>query len=138
MEMDRPSTDTVAAGSTRWFGGCALSAIIIAALVACGAYAVEDLEQGLDGYGQMERAGRSGPLVVRPGKSLDDYVTDYDPGLTASPHIRLRPGATAHGGREAHSTRPRQADPGGVPVTVEVAVPGAGYRETAYFQLTVG
>ncbi|MEU5710527.1 hypothetical protein [Streptomyces flaveolus] len=202
MDMDSPSTDTVATGSTRWLTGCALAAIIIAALVAYGAYALEDLEKGLDGYGQMEQAGRSGtvadplgpgetaqfedglkvtvsppiakgngthaffvtyengtdaevlpggpsledsvseigpaPLVVRPGESLDDYVTDYDLdwlNRQAAASDLVAPLAEGEKRTVPVHVKPTRA---GIPVTVEVAVPDAGYRETAYFQLTVG
>ncbi|MFF5536350.1 hypothetical protein ACFY71_28360 [Streptomyces cinerochromogenes] len=202
MDMNPASAQSEAASSTRWLSGCAIALIILTALVAFGAYALENIEKGLDGYGQMEQEGPSGsvadplgpgetaryedglkvtvsqpvakangsyvflvtydngtdtevfpggrslegsvsgigpaPLVVRAGRSLDDYVTDYD--LTwlnrDTSAAELVP-PLAEGEKRTIPVRikPTRA---GVPVTVEVAVPDASYRETAYFQLTVG
>ncbi|MFI0812998.1 hypothetical protein [Streptomyces echinatus] len=201
MDISSASSDDTA-GSTRWFGGCAIAGILLAGLVVFGAYELENVEKGLDGYGQMEQAGPSGsvadplapgatarfedglkitvsppvptaegtyafsvtyengtdtevlpggqslrgsvseigpaPLVVRPGGSLDDYVTDYDLDWLnrEAAASELMPSLAEGGKRTIPVTiRPTRA---GIPVTVEVAVPDAGYRETAYFQLTAG
>ncbi|MEV6839710.1 hypothetical protein AB0N17_35315 [Streptomyces sp. NPDC051133] len=78
------------------------------------------------------------PLVVRPGRSLDDYVSDFDltllDGQTSASALLPPLGA---GGKRTVPVRikPTRA---GIPFTVEVAPPDAGYRDTAYFQLTAG
>ncbi|AKN72762.1 hypothetical protein QR97_26020 [Streptomyces sp. PBH53] len=202
MDTNPAPTTTEAAPGTRWVGGCAIAAIILLALVAYGAYALENLEKGIDGYGQMEQAGPSGhvsdplgpgataqfedglkitvspplaaadgayafsvtyengtdsavrpggrsredsvsdigqaALVVRPGKSHDDYVADYDLDWLneeASAAALMPPLAEGETRTVPVRIKPTRA---GIPVTVEVAVPDAGYRETAYFQLTAG
>jgi len=203
METSPTSTGTTTATRTSvWPIGCTIAVLVLTVLAGLGAWALAELEKGLDGYGQLEQGGASGsvadplgpgmtaryedgleitvgaplrepdgtyrftvtydngtdedlhlgdetpqagvstygpaPLVVRPGKSLDDYVTGYD--LTwlneeASARALMSPLA-ADDKRTVpvhiSATRP------GIPVTVEVAVPDAGYRETAYFQLTAG
>ncbi|MFD9412320.1 hypothetical protein ACFWBN_35680 [Streptomyces sp. NPDC059989] len=79
----------------------------------------------------------SAPLVVRAGRSLDDYASGY------SLHWQNR-GESAAAlmpplGVEKKRTVPLRVKPSmkGVPVTVEVRPPAAGYRETAHFQLTL-
>jgi hypothetical protein len=202
MDMEPTSTDTPAAINSRWFSGCAIAGIVLAALMAFAAWSLTRLEKGLDGYGQLEQAGASGsaaeplgpgataryedgleitvsppraeadgtyafsviyengtgkelrpggesfddsvselgpaPLVVRPGRSLDDYVTDYD--LTwldqeKSASVLMPPLAGGEKRTVPVRIKPTRA---GIPVTVEVDPPDAGYREAANFQLTVG
>ncbi|MGW0885716.1 hypothetical protein [Streptomyces sp. NPDC002671] len=203
MDTDSTSPDTAAAGDMRWFSGCAIAAVVLAVVVAFGACALEDVEKGLDGYGQLEEQdGASGsvadplgpgataryedglkitvsapraeadgtyaisvtydngtdeelhpggesfdgsvselgpaPLVVRPGKSLDNYVTDYDLTVLDRGSVAAMLWSPLAGGDQRTVLvrfKPTQA---GIPVTVEVAPPDAGYRETAYFQLTAG
>ncbi|MEU6594566.1 hypothetical protein ABZ923_36110 [Streptomyces sp. NPDC046881] len=200
MNTDPTPAGTTTGNEARWLSGCAFAAIVIVALLGYGAWALDDLQKGMDGYGQMEQDGPSGtayeplspgstaryedgltvtvspphaesggayafsvtyengtddellpggelpedsvleygpaPLVVRPGKASDDYVSDYD--LTVLNRERtaslLMP-PLAEGEKRTVPVRfkPTRA---GIPVTVEVAVPDAGYRETAYFQLT--
>ncbi|WP_146075677.1 hypothetical protein [Streptomyces sp. Ru62] len=77
-------------------------------------------------------------LVVRPGRSFDDYVTDYDLDWLndqAAASDLVPPLAEGEKRAVPVHVKPTRA---GVPVTVEVAVPDTGYRATAYFQLTVG
>ncbi|QTE02944.1 hypothetical protein [Streptomyces cyanogenus] len=194
-----PAAPTTPSGP-RWITGCTFAAIAVVALLAYGAMALDNLQKGMDGYGQMEQDGPSGnefeplgpgetaryedgldvtvstphpeaggvytfsvtyengtddellpggdsaedsvleygpaPLVVRPGKPRDDYVSDYDLTVldrekTAS--LLLPPLAEGEKRTVPVRIKPTRA---GIPVTVEVAVPDAGYRETAYFQLT--
>jgi hypothetical protein len=202
METNPASTDRAAASDSRWASGCAVAAIACTALLAFGAWALADIEKGLDGYGQMEQDGASGsvadplgpgataryedglevtvspphaegggtyafsvtyangsdaellpggdssdgsvsgygdaPLVVRPGRPLDDYVSDYD--LTWLNQEKAASALMPPLAEGEERTVPVRIKPtrAGIPVTVEVAVPDAGYREAAYFQLTAG
>ncbi|MEV5880742.1 hypothetical protein AB0L75_42540 [Streptomyces sp. NPDC052101] len=202
MDTDTPSSNTAAAGDTRRSSCCAFAAIVLAGLVAFGAWALANVEKGLDGYGQLEQDGPSGsateplgpgataqyedglkvtvsaphaetdgtyafsvtydngtdrelrpggesfdgsfsdlgpaPLVVRPGRPLDDYVADY--GLTLVDPQRSASVLMPSLGKGDKRTVPVRIQPtrAGIPVTVEVAPPDAGYRETAYFQLSAG
>ncbi|MEU1012494.1 hypothetical protein [Streptomyces sp. NPDC005890] len=200
MKTDPTPNSTASGSEGRWIGCCAFAAIAIVALLAYGAFALDNLQKGMDGYGQMEQDGASGsvteplgpgstaryedglrvtvgpphaeaggayafsvtyengtddellpggesledsvleygpaPLVVRPGKPRDDYVSDYDLTVldrekTAS--LLMPPLAEGETRTVPVRIKPTRA---GIPVTVEVAVPDAGYRETAYFQLT--
>ncbi|WP_079148495.1 hypothetical protein [Streptomyces agglomeratus] len=96
-----------------------------------------DEEQHLGGEsfeGSVSGIG-SAPLVVRPGTSLDDYGTDY----SLSWLNREKSAATLMPplAEDDKRTVPVRIKPtrAGIPVTVEVDPPNAGYRETAYFQL---
>ncbi|MEU7602188.1 hypothetical protein AB0B78_28370 [Streptomyces sp. NPDC040724] len=194
-------TDTPTADRPRWFNGCAIAAVVLIVLVGLGAWALAEIEKGLDGYGQLEQSGPSGyvadplgpgataryedglkvnvsrprpesdgsytltvtyengtdeelrpggessdssvsgfgnaPLVVRAGKSLDDYASGYSltwPNQEESAAALMPPLGT-----DKKRTVPVRIKPGskGTPVTVEVAPPTAGFRETAYFELTL-
>lgn len=77
------------------------------------------------------------PVVVRPGKPLDDFVSDYD--LTwldqdAAAAALMPPLGKGKKRTVAVLVRP---DGQGAPVTVEVHPPSGGFRETAYWQLTL-
>ncbi|MEU9798934.1 hypothetical protein [Streptomyces sp. NPDC051000] len=77
------------------------------------------------------------PLVVRAGKSLDDHTSGYSLNW-----LNQRESAAALMpalGTDKKRTIPVRVKPTkrGVPVTVEVDPPAAGFRETAYFQLTL-
>ncbi|MFJ2593770.1 hypothetical protein [Streptomyces erythrochromogenes] len=77
------------------------------------------------------------PLVVRAGRSLDDHASGYsldwvnwrEAGAALVPPL----------GTDRKRTVPVRVRPStkGIPVTVEVDPPTAGYRETAHFQLTL-
>lgn len=91
----------------------------------------ESFDAGVSEYG-------SAPLVVRAGRSLDDHASGYS--LT---WLNQQESATAlmpalGSGRKR--TVPVRLKPSGagIPVTVEVDPPTSGFRETAYFQLTLG
>lgn len=90
----------------------------------------ESPEAGVSEYG-------SAPLVVRAGTSLDDYASGYS--LT---WLNWRESAAALVpplGTDEKRSVPVRVKPSrtGVPITVEVDPPAAGFRETAYFQLTL-
>jgi hypothetical protein len=200
METSPAPTSPTPTRTSRWPTCCAIALLVLTVLAGLGAWALAELEKGLDGYGQLEQGGASGsvadplgpdataryedglkitvsaprreadgtygftitydngtdeelhlggesvqgsvstigpaPLVVRAGRSLDDYVTDYD--LTwlneEAAALALMPPLAPDDERTipVHISVTRR----GIPVTVEVDVPAAGYRETAYFQIT--
>lgn len=152
MDTD-PTPDSAATGSPRWFKGCAMALLVLTVLVLLGAAALAEVEKGLDGYGHLDNGtdevlhpgGPSlktsvstiadAPLVVRPGKSLDDYASGYD--LTWLNEDEAASVLMPPLGKEKKRTVLVRVEPGkqGTPVTVEVAPPSAGYRETAYWQL---
>ncbi|MEV6422848.1 hypothetical protein [Streptomyces sp. NPDC051662] len=80
------------------------------------------------------------PLVVRAGESLDD--NGPDDGSTSDWLNRLEAGAQLLprlGAGETVTVPVRVAGSAeGMPITVEVAPPDDGYREAAYWQLTLG
>ncbi|MFD7290071.1 hypothetical protein [Streptomyces sp. NPDC059863] len=80
------------------------------------------------------------PLVVRAGEPLDDYGPDD--GSTSDWLNRLEAGAVLLprlGAGETVTVPVRVAgSAAGMPITVEVAPPDDGYREAAYWQLTLG
>ncbi|WP_412074874.1 hypothetical protein ACLF6K_01775 [Streptomyces xanthophaeus] len=75
------------------------------------------------------------PVVVRPGRSLDDYASGYD--LTWLNEDEAASVLMPPLGKDKKRTVLVRVMPGkpGTPVTVEVVPPPAGYRETAYWQL---
>ncbi|MFG2341143.1 hypothetical protein [Streptomyces yangpuensis] len=77
------------------------------------------------------------PLAVRAGRSLDDSASGYSLNWLNSDEstAALMPPL----GADRKRTVPVRVRPStkGVPVTVEVQPPTAGFRETAYFQLTL-
>ncbi|WP_404962310.1 hypothetical protein [Streptomyces sp. 147326] len=97
----------------------------------------EELRPGGESSDSSVSESGSAPLVVRAGKSLDDYASGY--GLT---WLNRRESAAALMpplGADEKRTVPVRIKPGskGIPVTVEVDPPTADFRETAYFQLTL-
>ncbi|MEU0101555.1 hypothetical protein [Streptomyces sp. NPDC006267] len=94
-----------------------------------------------NGTGDEVRLGADtfpAPLVVRAGRSGDDDDSGYD---MSWPHkdqstAALVPPLAVGDEREVpiRVTSSRH----GIPVTVEITPPGAAYRETAHFQLTLG
>ncbi|MFD9380010.1 hypothetical protein ACFWBH_31610 [Streptomyces sp. NPDC059999] len=90
----------------------------------------ESPEAGVSEYGPA-------PLVVRAGTSLDDYASGY----SVSWSNRRESAATLMPtlGTDKKRSVPIRVKPSrkGIPVTVEVDPPSAGFRETAYFQLTL-
>ncbi|MFE1825890.1 hypothetical protein [Streptomyces yangpuensis] len=201
MDTDRTPADTPTPDTPRWLKGCAIAALCLLGLVGLGAWAIAELEKGLDGYGQLEQSGPSGsvadplgpgataryedglkitvsrpraepdgtysltvtydndtdeelrpggdsaasavssygdaPLAVRAGRSLDDSASGYSLNWLNSDEsaAALMPPL----GADRKRTVPVRVRPStkGVPVTVEVEPPTAGFRETAYFQLTL-
>ncbi|MFI8961697.1 hypothetical protein ACIGO8_06230 [Streptomyces sp. NPDC053493] len=189
--------------ASRWPLGCGIAMFVLLGLLGLGAWALQEFEKGLDGYGQLEQSGSTGmsgsvaspfaagmtaryedglkvtvspphadaggrtysftvtyendtdgtirpggesldssvstygqaPLVVRAGRSLDDHTADYTldwPDWRGAASVLLPPLAEGE-----TRTVPVRIEPSrkGIPVTVEVAPPDAGYRETAHFQL---
>ncbi|MFB7462767.1 hypothetical protein ACFCZ1_04560 [Streptomyces sp. NPDC056224] len=97
----------------------------------------EELRPGGDSFEASVSANGSAPLVVRAGKSLDDYASGY-----SLSWLNRRESAAALMpplGTEKKRTVPLRIKPSakGIPVTVEVDPPDAGFRETAHFQLTL-
>ncbi|WP_327418959.1 hypothetical protein [Streptomyces sp. NBC_01233] len=97
----------------------------------------EKLRPGGESFDASVSESGSAPLVVRAGKSLDDYASGYS--LT---WLNWRESAAAllpPLGTDEKRTVPVRIKPSskGIPVTVEVDPPTAGFRETAYFQLTL-
>ncbi|MFD5619702.1 hypothetical protein [Streptomyces yangpuensis] len=201
MDTDRTPADTPTPDTPRWLKGCAIAALGLLGLVGLGAWAIAELEKGLDGYGQLEQSGPSGsvadplgpgataryedglkitvsrpraepdgtysltvtydndtdeelrpggdsaasavssygdaPLAVRAGGSLDDSASGYSLNWLNSDEsaAALMPPL----GADRKRTVPVRVRPStkGVPVTVEVEPPTAGFRETAYFRLTL-
>ncbi|MFE1900379.1 hypothetical protein [Streptomyces yangpuensis] len=201
MDTDRTPADTPTPDTPRWLKGCAIAALCLLGLVGLGAWAIAELEKGLDGYGQLEQSGPSGsvadplgpgataryedglkitvsrpraepdgtysltvtydndtdeelrpggdsaasavssygdaPLAVRAGGSLDDSASGYSLNWLNSDEsaAALMPPL----GADRKRTVPVRVRPStkGVPVTVEVEPPTAGFRETAYFRLTL-
>ncbi|MFG2988025.1 hypothetical protein ACGFZK_01715 [Streptomyces sp. NPDC048257] len=100
-----------------------------------------DTDEELRPGGDSPDAGASeygpAPLVVRAGKSLDHYASGYS---LSWPNQRESAAALmAPLGAGKKRTVPVRIKPSGkgIPVTVEVDPPSAGFRETAYFQLTL-
>ncbi|MFE9635844.1 hypothetical protein [Streptomyces sp. NPDC006463] len=97
----------------------------------------EELRPGGESSDASVSEYSSAPLVVRAGKSLDHYASGYS--LT---WLNWRESAAALMpplGTGKKRTVPVRIKPSvrGIPVTVEVDPPDAGFRETAYFQLTL-
>ncbi|THA86025.1 hypothetical protein [Streptomyces sp. A0592] len=192
-------TATPPAEEPRRYHGCAIAVLVLLVLAALGAWALAELEKGLDGYGQLEQSGPSGsvadplgpgataryedglkvtvgrprpesdgtysltvtyendtdeelrpggespagavseygpaPLVVRAGRSLDDHASGYSLDWVNSREAGAA--LMAPLGTDRKRTVPVRVRPSakGIPVTVEVDPPAAGYRETAHFQL---
>ncbi|WP_411102997.1 hypothetical protein [Streptomyces sp. cmx-4-9] len=201
MEPNPTPTDAPTADLPRWFSGCAIAAAALIALTVLGAWALDEFEKGLDGYGQLEQSGPSGsvadplgpgataryeddlrvtvsrprpesdgtysltvtyengtdgelhpggessdagvseygpaPLVVRAGRSLDDYASGYS--LTWLNQQESAAALMPPLGPDKKRTVTVRIKPSGkgIPITVEVDPPTAGFRETAHFQLTL-
>ncbi|WP_097865646.1 hypothetical protein [Streptomyces sp. rh34] len=78
------------------------------------------------------------PLAVRAGESGDDYAGGYSVSWLNSEKSRAALVPPLAEGKERGVTVRMKPTRKGVPVTVEVSPPDAGYRETAHFQLTLG
>ncbi|MFE2526595.1 hypothetical protein ACFXEL_20375 [Streptomyces sp. NPDC059382] len=90
----------------------------------------ESTDAGVSEYGPA-------PLVVRAGKSLDDYASGYS--VTWSNRREAAAALMPPLGTDEKRTVPVRVKPSvkGIPITVEVDPPTADFRETAYFQLTL-
>ncbi|MEV0415508.1 hypothetical protein AB0I68_33230 [Streptomyces sp. NPDC050448] len=99
---------------------------------------VNDTDEVLHPGGQSAKSSVStftgAPVVVRPGKSLDDHASDYT--LTWLNEDEAASVLVPPLGKGKKRTVLVQVRPSrqGIPVTVEVKPPSAGYRETAYWQ----
>ncbi|MFI1932425.1 hypothetical protein [Streptomyces sp. NPDC020330] len=89
---------------------------------------------------QLRLDGDSFPpaLVVRAGESGDDYASGYSVSWLNSEKSRAALVPPLAEGKERGVAVRMKPTRSGVPVTVEVTPPDAGYRETAHFQLTLG
>ncbi|MFF6995746.1 hypothetical protein ACFY93_12395 [Streptomyces sp. NPDC008313] len=96
----------------------------------------EELLPGGDSADDSVSELGSAPLTVRAGESLDDY-SEYD--LTwvnrqESARLLMEPLGEGETRSIPVAVTPIER---GIPVTIEVAPPGAGDHETAYFQVTL-
>ncbi|MCX5078058.1 hypothetical protein OG321_37040 [Streptomyces sp. NBC_00424] len=100
-----------------------------------------DTDEELRPGGESSDAGASeygpAPLVVRAGKSLDDHASGYS--VTWLNRREAAAALVPPLGTEKKRTVPVRVKPSvkGIPVTVEVDPPTAGFRETAYFQFSL-
>ncbi|MFE6906342.1 hypothetical protein [Streptomyces erythrochromogenes] len=78
MNTDPTPTDTPTADTPRWLKGCAVAALCLLGLAALGAWALAELEKGLDGYGQLEQSGPSGSVADPLGPGA---TARYEDGL---------------------------------------------------------
>ncbi|MFF5161072.1 hypothetical protein ACFY3N_33495 [Streptomyces sp. NPDC000348] len=84
-------TDSVPAGAPAAKGsgravGCAIALLVLVVLTGLGAWALDEFEKGLDGYGQLEQAGASGSVADPLGPGM---TARYEDGLritVGSPH----------------------------------------------------
>ncbi|MGW6615698.1 hypothetical protein ACWGA0_19935 [Streptomyces erythrochromogenes] len=77
-DKDPTPTDTPPADGQRWFNGCAIAVLVLLGLAGLGAWALADLEKGLDGYGQLEQSGPSGSVADPLGPGA---AARYEDGL---------------------------------------------------------
>ncbi|MFE1366054.1 hypothetical protein ACFW84_17705 [Streptomyces anulatus] len=90
----------------------------------------EELRLGEDAY--------PSPLDVRAGESRDAYATGYSVTRLDSEKSAAALVPPLAEGKERVVTVRVKPTRKGVPITVEVTPPDAGYRETAHFQVTLG
>ncbi|MGW6982234.1 hypothetical protein ACWGE1_22820 [Streptomyces sp. NPDC054932] len=99
----------------------------------------EELRPG--GESSVDSVSEHGPapLVVRAGRSLDDHTSGFSLNWLNSREsaAALMPPLGTDKKRTVPVRIRPSTDAKGIPVTVEVDPPEAGYRETAYFELTL-
>ncbi|MGW1296610.1 hypothetical protein [Streptomyces sp. NPDC002533] len=104
-----------------------------------GTYGVTvTFKNGTDGQLRLGDAEFSGTLDVRPGESGQDYAPGEDVSWLNWKEVASALATPVPEGEERTVPVTLKPEREGAPVTLEVTPPHPGYRDTAYFQLTLG
>lgn len=104
-----------------------------------GTYGVTvTFKNGTDGELRLGDEEFSGTLGVKPGESGEDYASGDGVSWLNWDEVASALAPPLPDGEERTVPVRLKPDRKGAPVTLEVAPPHPGYRETAYFQLTLG